>query len=284
MAKPGADGGAPVTEGEPAGVRFPEDELEKLESEAGSDEQAGEGETPEDAEEAARKAEDASVEKLQGFMVKKGIKSVADLVDFAAGLESRVTKLTQDNQRLSAGTQAGFLPMGQVKEEPEKDEPLAMPANMLEFATDPEKAKAFFEAFEKRIVARVERKYAKAKANETAGDLQRQVEAKRIADPAKFDRLKSTMIELAGTRNWESLDALYQAAEEKFTADRKALAADVMAELGYKPSDLAGLKSVLHRIRPVIPGGTGAQVDPARDAAKKADADLLKAIVESDKF
>src|SRR4030065_30096 len=108
MAKPGTDGNDPITDGGPKGDGLTQDsDLTKIEraadEEEGSD-QAGLEKPGSVDKDAGRDAEDASVAKVQAFMVKHGIKEIGDLVDRTSDLESKKTKLSQDVQRLSVAS------------------------------------------------------------------------------------------------------------------------------------------------------------------------------------
>lgn len=284
MADPTTDGKPPVTDGEPKGVRFPEDELadiEKKADEAAAGKQDGAGEADGGDEDAARKAEDASVEKLQAFMVKKGIKDIGALVDLAADLESKNTRLSQDVQRLSVG--ATFQPAadagGAHTVRQGEDEDIVLPDNPIELVTSKDKLKEFVLNLRKSVRADIERDKQRERVNGVLAE----VAKKREADPEKFDRLKPTMIELAGRYPNANLDQLYSMAEKAKDSDEAILIEKVKKALGLDGTDTAKLKSVLGRVRTApISGGSGQQVTIKTDEQRDKD-DLLKAIMDSDK-
>lgn len=268
---------APVKESDPQGVRFPEDELADLEKKAG-EAQAVE-EAPKDEKPDAND-EDASVAKLQEFMVKKGIKDIGVLVDMARDLESKNTRLSQDVQRLSAVTQypAAQMPGRQIP--PGGDDDIELPENPIELVTDKNKLRQFVKMLDDRARANVQ----KVRYSEQVQDIQAQVDRKRAEDPEKFDRLRGTMFELAGKNPAATIDQIMQMAEKAEVDKEAALVERVKKSLGLDTMDTAKLKSIVSRARTApVSSGTGKQVDMKPDT-KKEHEELLTAIANADKF
>lgn len=293
MGKPITEGKAPATETTPEETRTPEEGLESLmaeedakaEGEEGTKDTEG-GETGEKTE-TTEDPETASVKKLQEFMVKKGFTTVDQVVAFAAEQESKNTTLRQDVQRLSAiqPTTVQKAPSGVVKEEEEK--PLALPEHLIDLVTDPAKLQALLAQVEERAEKRAEKRYAKARADESAGALQAQVADKMAKDPEKFNALRPKMIEISLQHpEIKDIDKIFTMAEERTTAERKALAQSVMKEMGLTEVDPAKLKTILTRARVTAPitAGTGSQVDVSKAPHEKEKAELFEAIANADKF
>jgi hypothetical protein len=288
--KLGPDGKPLATGGEPGGVRFPEDELADIERKADeaakvSEQDGGEKtgdevkETPDD--------DDASVAKLQSFMQKKGIKDIVALVDLTADLESKNTKLGQDVQRLSAVTQAplgepgGFSTSRVRPQLPEKDEDIPLPENLIELVTDRGKLQTLMKSVKK--MARDE--YEQGRQAEEVDSHREEVARKQAENPEKFEELRPTMFELAGKFPTLRIDQLYAMAEKRVVDKDKALIDKFKTALGLDNVDTAKLKDVLKRARVApISSGTGRQVDIPESEKKKADAELLTAIANADKY
>jgi hypothetical protein len=277
---------APATGKEPTGTKFPEDELAEIERKA--DEKAGKkadgspatdaGTPPEDTN------DDASVEKLQTFMKKKGINDVGKLVDLAADLESKNTKLVQENTRLSAipRVSGGTQPEGFARPVVTVDDDIEVPENPIELVTKPGELKKFA----KKLIDFGDQRAAKREQQRSFGDAAAQVQAKMEANPEEFQRLKPTMIEFAKANPGANIEQIYSAAKEQYGSDRKALVAEIKAELGLSGSDTEKLRGIVGRVRQApITSGSGNQVTVATQRQAEKDAkDLLTAINNSDKF
>jgi hypothetical protein len=282
--KPGEK--APETGKEPTGIKFPEDELAEIERKA--DDKAGKKADGSPATGAGTPSEemdeDASVTKLSEYMKKKGINDIGKLVDLAADLESKNTRLVQENTRLSA------IPRGPGVVQPEGfarpvttvDDDIEVPDNPIELVTKPGKLKEFA----KKLIDYGEQKARKREEARNLGDAAAQVQAKMEANPEEFQKLKPIMLEFARSNPGANIDQIYNAAKEQYGTDRKALVAEIRAELGLTGADTEKIKGIVNRIRQApITSGTGTQVTTvAQKAADKEAKDLLTAIANSDKF
>jgi hypothetical protein len=272
------------------GVRFPEDELADIEARAIASDKLK-------AEEAAKAAggggagseddEDASVTKLSDFMRKKGINDVGKLVDTAAGYESENTKLRQEVARLSAvqrypagagGVQAGG-PGGQASATVDDD--IVLPDNPISLVTEP----GALSKLVKQLDERQDRRNAAREQARNLGDVQARVQAKMEANPEEFARLRPTMLEFSRVNPTADIDQLYDAAKTHVAGERKALVAEIKAELGLTGAEGEKLKAIVGRVRQApISGGTGIQVKPGDPKVDKDGAELLKAIANADKY
>ena len=283
--KPGQ--AAPVTGDVTPGVRFPEDELAKIEADADAKlraeaeaKPAGDGGVPETVD------EDASVTKLSEFMRKKGINDVGKLVDIAAEFESKNTKLAQEVARLSAvqrypagtgGVQTGGL--GQASATVDDD--IVLPENPISLVTEP----GALTKFVKQLDERQDRRNAQREQARTYGDIQARVQAKMDANPEEFTRLRPAMFDLSKANPLADIDQLYDAAKAQYTRERQSLVAEIKAELGLTGAESEKLKAIVGRVRQApISGGTGVQVKPGETKPDKDGAELLKAIANADKY
>lgn len=283
MEKPGADVKPPVTEGETKGERFPEDDLADIEKKA--DEEAGSKQDAEEKGEAgeadAGHEDDASVAKLQAFMVKKGIKDIGALVDLTADLESKNTKLSQDVQRLSAiPNLTGGAPAARPPIQAGSDE-IELPDNPIELVTDKSKLKAFVQAIRK--AARDE--YERGKQADDDLSVRQKVAQKMAENPERFQELRPIMYELSLQFPKADIDQIYSMAEKREADKEKALIDKVRANLGLDKTDTDKLRAIVGRVRGApISSGTGKQVDQGQADEQKANAELLKAIANADKY
>jgi len=283
--KPGQ--AAPATGDVTPGVRFPEDELAKIEADADAKlraeaeaKPAGDGGVPETVD------EDASVTKLSEFMRKKGINDVGKLVDIAAEFESKNTKLAQEVARLSAvqrypagtgGVQTGGL--GQASATVDDD--IVLPENPISLVTEP----GALTKFVKQLDERQDRRNAQREQARTYGDIQARVQAKMDANPEEFTRLRPAMFDLSKANPLADIDQLYDAAKAQYTRERQSLVAEIKAELGLTGAESEKLKAIVGRVRQApISGGTGVQVKPGETKPDKDGAELLKAIANADKY
>jgi len=279
----------PATDQEPKGVRFPEDELADIERKA--DEEAklkagapagatGDGGTSDDVD------DEASVAKLQEFMKKKGINDIGKLVDIASDFESSNTKLRQEVARLSAVQRfpAGpgvVQPEGYGRQVATVDDNIVLPDNPIELVTNPETLKKFVQGLKQSI----REDQARAEQARTFGSIQARVQAKLEANPEEFNRLRPAMLELSRQDPNADIDQLYDRAKIQYSAERKALVAEIRAELGLTGNETERLKGIVNRVRQApISGGTGVQVDPKLKGADKDGQELLKAIANADKY
>lgn len=286
MVNPRPQGEAPAMDVEPGGARTPEDELTAIEEKHdGAAQAAGAGDEGGDGKPGDQDSDDASVKKLQEFMVKKGIQDIGKLVDLASELESRNTKLSQDVQRLSAATQypaspGGFVPPVRPAAAPADDD-IDLPENPIELVTDKAKLRQFALNLKQSLRADMER----GQLAERFQGLQARVQAKMAQDPEKFQALRPAMYELSFQHPGADIDQLYSMAEQRETAKKKALVDEVKRELGLSGVDAERLKGVISRVRQApVSGGTGPQVNLQQTDEQKANAELLKAIANADKF
>lgn len=275
--KPGV---APVTDVEPGSQQ---DELEAIEQKHDAKAQAEEGGDTKAAEgEGAAGDDDASVAKLQSFMVKKGIKSLDELVDLTSDLESKNTKLSQDVQRLSAIPTPAFVPTGVpgTAMAPASEE-LDLPANLIDLVTSKETLAKFVKGIEDRTVHRLQR----VKETEDMTSIAAEVAAKRAENPVEFDELRPIMLELTYKNPKSKLPEIYEAAKKTRDAREAALAERIQARLGLSAQDRERLKGITNRLRTApVTSGSGKQVDPIIAERDKADKELLSAIANADKY
>lgn len=269
------------------GVRFPEDELAKIEADADAKlkaeaeaRPAGDGGAPQADD------EDASVTKLSDFMRKKGINDVGKLVDIAAEFESKNTKLAQEVARLSAvqrypaGT-GGVQAEGSGRPLATVDDDIVLPDNPISLVTEP----GALSKLVKQLDERQDRRNAQREQARTYGDIQAMVQAKMDANPEEFVKLRPLMFDLSKANPRADIDQLYDAAKSQYTTERKALVAEIKAELGLTGAESEKLKAIVGRVRQApISGGTGVQVKPGESKPDKDGAELLKAIANADKY
>lgn len=280
---------APATADPTKGVSFAEDELAAIETKYDADmlnadgaaKPAGVVEAPDEV------SEDASVAKLSDFMKKKGINDVGKLVDITADYESSNTKLRQEVARLSA-VQRFPAGTGGVQQEGPGGRPVAtvdddivLPDNPISLVTDPGALKGFVKMLDDRAEARL----AKREQARSYGDIQARVQTKMDANPEEFIRLRPLMFDLSKANPMADIDQLYDAAKTQYTTERKALVAEIKAELGLTGAESEKLKAIVGRVRQApISGGTGVQVKPGESKPDKDGAELLKAIANADKY
>jgi hypothetical protein len=292
--KPTTEGGAPVTDGEPKGTRFPEDELADIEQKA--DEKAAQTK-PGEADQAGKDGagvqddDDASVVKLQSLMQKKGINDISKLVDHFTEMEKKNTLLSQDVQRLSAVTRfpagdtgTGYAPPGRRDVKPPAE--VELPENAIDLVTKPGALKSFVASIKASVRDEVRQEYEQGRQAETVQGLQARVARKMAEDPEKFQSLRPTMYELSFQYPNADIDELYSLAEKAVEAKETALAKRIESKLGLDKGDAAKLKGVITRLRTApVSAGTGKQVDTPQQAdVKKSNDELLKAIMNADKF
>lgn len=287
MADPTKDGKGPVTDPN----LTDEEKLAAIEAQKAKDDAAAAGDAGDKSGADDRQKvddEDASVERLQSFMKKKGINDISKLVDLAENLEKRNTLLDQDVRRLQA---AGRISLGEGVTQPppaagrqvvtiDDDIDIDVPENPMELITDRNTLKDFSKKLVKagRDMARRETQQERFEAARA------RVQAKMAENPDEFERLRPIMLNLSRSYPNADIDQLYGAAKEIHERDRKALVEEVKANLGVTGDDAARLRSVVGRLRQApITSGTGNQVTVTKDS-KKDDAAFLKAIMDSDKF
>lgn len=286
--KKDADLGA-VTPDQDGELRFPGDEP-KGEPE-GSEESAAGRETPPGP--APDQDPDAvSVEKLQGHMVKHGIKDVGGIVDRADELERENTRLRQDNQRLSAATTfqppaPSAVPAGAGGGAPDDEGEIEIPDNPVELFSDPKALRGFIKKVEDRAISRANRASDNNRNKAQFDQQRRQVAELQREDPEGFRELRGVMIEIAQERpDIQDLRQIHSMAKERHATSRKKLLDGLRRDLGFDSADGERLRGIISRVRtaPVSAGsgpqggpGPGAPVDKERD-------DLLRAIENADHF
>ena len=277
----------PVKADATKGVRFPEDELAKIEADADAKlkaeaeaKPAGDGGAPPEED------EDASVTKLSEFMRKKGINDVGKLVDIAAEFESKNTKLAQEVARLSAvqrypAGQGGVQTGGSGQPLATVDDDIVLPENPISLVTEP----GALNKFVRQLDERQDRRNAQREQARTYGDIQARVQAKMDSNPEEFVKLRPLMFDLSKANPQADIDQLYDAAKTQYTTERKALVAEIKAELGLTGAESEKLKAIVGRVRQApISGGTGVQIKPGESKPDKDGAELLKAIANADKY
>lgn len=285
--KPGA--GTPATADPTKGVRFPEDELADIEARAVASDKLKADEAAKAAgggEPAPEGDEDASVAKLSDFMRKKGVNDVGKLVDITAGYESENTKLRQEVARLSAvqrypaGT-GGVQAEGAGRPLATVDDDIVLPDNPISLVTEP----GALNKLVKQLDERQDRRNAAREQARSFGDVAARVQAKMDANPEEFVRLRPIMFDLSKANPTADIDQLYDAAKTQYMGERKALVAEIKAELGLTGAESEKLKAIVGRVRQApISGGTGVQIKPGDTRADKDGAELLKAIANADKY
>lgn len=274
--------------GADATERSPEDQLEAIEKKA----EGGSGEVIEKVEAggaAGAVDDDASVEKVRQFMLKKGINDLGKLVDIASDLESKNTKLDQDVRRLSAvnrfpaGGGGAVQPGGSGRPvaAAEDEIQLDLPENPIDLVMNKDSLKKFATG----LVKIGEDRQAKREEARNFSMIQARVQAKMEANPAEFEELKPAMLELSRMYPDADIDQLYSGAKAQMENQTKKLVATVKKELGLTEDQTERLKGLSARLRTTqISSGTGVQVTPAVTAAEKEHKELLDAIRTADKY
>lgn len=234
--------------------------------------------------------EEASVARVSEFMRKKGITDPAKLIDLAEDLERRNTRLDQDVRRLSASGRplAGYgpvQPQGQMgRQVAEEDFDVEVPENPLILATDPKALKEWGKKLLMTGLSIGEKRQARANEERTFEDHKAKVQAHMEANPEEFEILRPRMLDLSRAYPRADVDQLYDEAKRLRNLEIKAHADALRKELGLEGSDKAKLKGIFGRVRQApISSGTGTQVAGLTQGEKKDHADMLKAIMDSDK-
>lgn len=281
--------------GDGAVERTPEEKLEELEagakgSEGGSD---GEGGT-EDGGGSGIVDDEASVEKVRQFMMKKGINDFGKLVDTMSDLESRNTKLDQDVRRLSAvqrfdaggegsvqGAGLGRGPAGISDDELE----IELPENLIDLVTN----KETLLKFAKGLVNLGETRQAKREQARDLTAAQIEVQKKMQENPEEFLELRPYMLDIARLDPSLKISQLYELAKQRRESNTNSILERVKKELGITGTatgpDAERIKALSSRLRTTkISSGTGTQVvRPELSDEQRESKELLEAIRTADR-
>lgn len=250
-----------------------EDGLDMDQVEGGRSVDTGEGQQVGQGQQQALSEEEvaeASVKKLEEFMIRKGIPDIEGLVEYAAGLERTNTKMAQDLQRLMV-TAAG-VQQSQAKVV-ETDLDKLIPENPVDVITD----KAKFKDMVQKLRESIWSEFEQARQQEKAATVQQRLQRIAEQDPDRFQELRPIMYELAAQNpSLTDVDELYKMADAKLKQKEQAMINRLKQSLGLSNIEPERIRGLANKARI---SGSGQP-----DAASKKHKEILDAIVNSDRY
>jgi len=219
-----------------------------------------------------------TIPELHDVAVKKGYKSVADIVKALEGLEQQNTRLSQE---LRVSKLQATLPPPRPMGGPEPTRRSPRPTDPYELVQDPAKFNKFLDEYDAAIEERVYNRVHKESTDKEYDMAYRKAQALIAKDPEKFERLRPIMHQMSLSEPNADLDDLYARAEIKRQADIVEIRKEAFGDI-----DMDRLKVIAAKAKPAgISGASGGGQQTAGGAGSKTAEQVIKeAILGSTKL
>ena len=216
---------------------------------------------------------------LQEIMVKKGLKSPAEIAGLLKNLEQKNTELGQELRVANHKTTLVPQPLAQPGPMPgiQGRRKVTIPEDPYQLMTDKHK----FTEFINEIDQVIEDRAATAVNADKYERLRRQTVRLVNKDPVKFESLRPTMLQLSQSEEFKEADMteLYSEAEKRQVDIEKSRSEEMLKSIGLDPDDIKNLKTLTSKMRPAnissASGGgqqrvTGTEKEEAEKKIKEA--------------